>query len=96
MNEPTGQSAVWGDRQSLELDIAKKLEADPGFRQALLADSRAAIQSAFGIAIPAKVAIHIYEYSPAELHICLPPTAEELSDQALGAAAGGRAPLRRR
>ncbi|HEX6095245.1 MAG TPA: hypothetical protein VF432_02890 [Thermoanaerobaculia bacterium] len=56
-----------GDRDEMEAWIARRAEADPAFREALLADSRTAIAEALGKTPPASVTITIVPEGPDEL-----------------------------
>ena len=76
-----------------ELDglIHNRLATDPGFRDALLADPRAAVSKLMGIPIPNSVAIDVHEESLSHVHLVVPAKAStgELADNELEQVAGG-------
>lgn len=70
--------------------LIAKSEADPEFRDRLIADPRAAIEAAANTILPAEVEITVFEESPTSFCLVLPPTSEaELSDADLATVAGG-------
>jgi nitrile hydratase alpha subunit len=72
-------------------EIIAKCWADEGFKQRLLADANAALK-AEGVEVPAGVNIKVVENSDKVINFVLPAKPRgELSDEELGAVAGGRA-----
>ncbi len=69
--------------------IIAKAWADDAFKAALLADPRAML-AAEGIALPAGLTLKVVENTAETMHVILPPPpAAALSDEAIGAVAGG-------
>lgn len=67
--------------------------SDPGFRNRLLQDPKAAIQEQLGISIPASVSLRVVEEQPGEVVLVLPAgtmqSGAQLSDADLEGVAGG-------
>lgn len=85
-----------GDSQSrdqVEQRIAEKAASDPDFRQQLINDPRAALGAELGVTLPDNVNVTVLEESPSDFYLVLPPSGTaagtELSDEELGAVAGG-------
>lgn len=70
--------------------IAAKCWADPAFKARLLADPRTAL-AAEGVAVPAGMNLRVVENTPDVTYVVLPapPGDKELTDEELGAVAGG-------
>ncbi len=85
-----------------ELDglIHNRLAADPGFRDALLADPRAAVAGLLSVKLPDFVTVEVHEESLSHVHLVVPAKAAagEIADEDLEMVAGGAcwsdAPLR--
>ena len=73
----------------LEFQVRSKAVEDPDFRAQLIADPRAAIQKATGVPVPDRFNIHVHEDTERDVHLVLPQSSRELSDDELRAAAGG-------
>ena len=74
--------------------IILKAWKDPAFREALRADPRGVLQRELGTALPDGVDIEVVEETPTKVYFVIPamPPAlddRELSDEELGAVAGG-------
>jgi hypothetical protein len=83
------QTADW---QVLNQQIAARAQQDPAYRQALLADPRAALEQAFGHELPANLRVQVIEQAPDTIYLMLPPERQasgELSEAELDAVAGG-------
>jgi hypothetical protein len=83
------QTADW---QVLNRQIVARAQQDPAYRQALLADPRAAVEQAFGHELPANLRVHVIEQEPDTIYLLLPPArqaSEELSEAELDTVAGG-------
>jgi hypothetical protein len=78
-------------RAEVDALVREKLAADPAFRDALLADPRAALSELVGTPIPEIVTINVHEESLTSVHLVLPsrPASAELSDDDLELVAGG-------
>ena len=78
-------------RAELDCLIRDRLAADPGFRDALLADPRAAVSELVGIPIPNGVIIEVHEESLSHVHLVITAqtSAGEISDNDLERVAGG-------
>ncbi len=76
-----------------ELDdlIRARIAEDPGYRDTLLADPRAAVSALVGIDLPDIVTVTVHEESLTSIHLVVPasPAPGELSDDDLELAAGG-------
>ncbi|GAB3116910.1 NHLP leader peptide family RiPP precursor [Novispirillum itersonii] len=79
--------------------VVLKAQTDPVFRAALLADPKAALKAAFGVEIPAGIAVSVVEETAQALTLVLPqaPVAAASNDDALSdddleavAAGGGK------
>jgi hypothetical protein len=71
--------------------IVQKAASDAAFRQALLADPKAALSKELGVPIPDSVTIVVVEDAADTVHLVLPPrqAGRELSETELQAVAGG-------
>ena len=74
-------------RSEVEAIIAERIAADPGFRDALLADPRAVLSEIIGFDIPESVQVVLHEESLTQIHLTI-PASEALSDADLELVAG--------
>ena len=90
MSEAAGSA-----RAEMERRIVQRSLEDDAFRQQLLEDPKAALEEELGTRLPEEVRVEAVEETPDTIYLVLPSTpmagAEggELSDQELGAVAGG-------
>ena len=75
-------------RAEVEAVLAERIAADPGFRDALLADPRGVVSGVVGFDIPESVNVVLHEESLTQIHLSIPPT-NELADDDLDLVAGG-------
>ena len=80
-------------RDEVERSIVEKATSDSAFRQQLVSDPRGTLESELGVSLPAGVDVTVVEETPSSYYLVLPPAGvtpgSELSDQDLGAVAGG-------
>jgi hypothetical protein len=80
-------------REDVEQRIISRAASDSAFRQQLLSDPRAALESELGVTLPASVKVNVLEESASEYYLVLPPASaaagSELSDAELAGVAGG-------
>lgn len=78
-------------RAELDTMIRERLADDPGFRDVLLADPRAAVSSLVGVDLPDLVTVSVHEESLTNIHVVLPAArgAGELAEDDLELVAGG-------
>ncbi|MFM7211826.1 MAG: NHLP leader peptide family RiPP precursor [Actinomycetota bacterium] len=75
-------------RSEVEAMIAERIAADPGFREALIANPRAVLSEVIGLDIPDSVQIVFHDESLTQIHLTI-PSSENLSDTDLKLVAGG-------
>ena len=76
---------------SLYEDLMRKAATDEAFREALLANPKAALEGHLGMRLPDGLTLKVVENTPQDLTLVLPPeTTGELSDDQLDGVAGGR------
>ena len=77
-------------RAGLDEAIRNRLASDPAFREALLADPRAAVSELLGVELPDTVTITVHEESLTDVHLVIPAAAtDEMTDADLELVAGG-------
>ena len=79
-------------RAEVDQLLRQRLSTDPDFRDALIADPRAALSDLVGITIPASVKVNVHAESLTEIHLVLPrdPKASgELQEEDLTQVSGG-------
>lgn len=75
-------------RSEVEAIIAERIAADPGFRDALLADPRGVISEIIGFDIPESAQVILHEESLTQIHLTI-PAAEALTNADLELVSGG-------
>lgn len=68
------------ERQSIEAELVQKALTDDQFRQALIADPKAAIEKEWGVALPDELTITLHQETRTQLHVVL-PFAPNVSDE---------------
>ena len=63
---------------SLKVQIIKKAWEDPGFKQQLLDDPKAALGQAFGIEVPADLGLKVLVETPSAYVLVIPPKPEDV------------------
>ena len=84
--------AQFNTSEDLKSHIAELAMKDPGLRQELLSNPKAALSRVLGVQIPDFINVHVVEETATSFYLVLPPAVsetDELSDQELAAAAGG-------
>ena len=80
-------------RESVESSIIERASTDSAFRQQLISDPRGTLEGELGVSLPSNVQVSVLEETPSAFYIVLPPdgtaAGTELSDEELGAVAGG-------
>lgn len=79
--------SLFDQRQNLENELVEKAMKDDDFRQRLMADPKAALESEWGVSLPAEMKIHVHREKRDELHVVLPSAAgasEELATTEMG------------
>jgi hypothetical protein len=89
MTENTPQADPLSSRREFEADVVVRAKADAAFRAELLADSRAAIRKVYGVELPPSIELRVVEETPTTFYLVLPLQTDELTDEQLGAVAGG-------
>jgi hypothetical protein len=79
---------AFATRSEVEAIIAERIAADPGFRDALLADPHAVLSEIVGLDIPDTVQIDLHEESLTQIHLTI-PSSDELTEADLELVAGG-------
>ena len=75
-------------RSEVEAIVAERIAADPGFREALLADPRGVVSEIVGFDIPESVQVVLHEESLTQIHLTV-PASNDLTDADLDLVAGG-------
>ena len=68
--------------------LIEKASEDETFRSNLIANPKSVIEQEFGVQLPENFSVTVHEQTSTEAHVVLPPD-PKLSDEQLGAAAGG-------
>lgn len=79
-------------RAQVDERVRQRLAEDPGFREKLLADPRAAVSELIGMPVPEAVTVDVHEESLTHVHLVVPaaPAARgELAEADLELVAGG-------
>ncbi|GAB4191024.1 MAG: hypothetical protein Tsb002_19360 [Wenzhouxiangellaceae bacterium] len=76
--------SLYDQRKSIETELVEKALTDEAFRQALLADPKAALEKEWGVTLPEGLNIKVHQEKRNELHVVL-PNAAAASDE-LGSA----------
>ena len=69
--------------------VVEKAQADADFRAALIADPKAALQSALGITIPDALSVRVIEEGASEVVLVLPAAGKDVALEELAVVAGG-------
>ena len=77
----------WSPPSQVEAITAERIAADPGFRDASLADPRGVLSEAIGSTIPDNIQVVLHEESLNQIHLTI-PAAGDLSDADLDLVAG--------
>ena len=93
----TEASAGGVSRAEVQRSIVQRSLQDESFRQRLLEDPRATMEQELGVRLPAEVQVQAVEETAETIYLVLPSTSpvgqgSELSEQELGAVAGGGDP----
>ena len=93
----TEASGALGRRAEVQRSIVQSSLEDEDFRQRLLEDPKAAMEQELGVRLPPEVQVMAVEETADTIYLVLPSASRagegsELSDQELGAVAGGGDP----
>lgn len=82
------------NRKEAEAKLLERAARDPEFKRVLLSNPRGAIETEFGVSLPATLDLKVVEEKPDEYYLVLPLNPEgrgdaELSDAQLDAVAAG-------
>lgn len=86
MTEEARQTLSRAEFEKLVLAHARD---DGAFRASLLADPKGTLKKAFEVELPDAVEFTVVEETPSRFYLVLPVESAELSDEELGAVAGG-------
>jgi hypothetical protein len=75
-------------RDEAERRVRDRAVADPAFRAQLKENPKGAIAAEFGTEVPDFINVHVHEESASELHLVIPATEAELTDEQLEAISG--------
>lgn len=75
-------------REDIDAAITERIATDPTFREALLADPRAALTALSGMSIPDSIRITVHQESPTDIHLVVPADST-LSETDLELVSGG-------
>ena len=75
-------------RTEVEVMLAERIAADPGFRESLMADPRGVVSEVVGFDIPDTVQVVLHEESLTQIHLTL-PACDDIADEDLDLVAGG-------
>ena len=89
------EAAGGGGRAEMERSLVQRSMEDEESRQRLLDDTKAVVEQELGTQLPEDVEVSVVEESQQSIYLVLPSgrrisRAGELSDQELGAVAGGK------
>jgi hypothetical protein len=80
-------------RDDVERSIVERATTDSAFRQQLVSNPRGTLESELGVSLPSGVNVNVVEESASDYYLVLPAAGasagSELSDEELGAVAGG-------
>lgn len=76
-------------RAEIDALIRQRLAEDPDFRQALVDDPRGTLSGLVGTALPDVLKVTVHEESLTDVHLVIPPSVDEISEDDLELVAGG-------
>jgi hypothetical protein len=77
-------------RAEVDALVRTRLADDPGFREQLMADPRAAVSALIGMDVPDAAEVSVHEESLTAVHLVIPAAvADELTEDQLESVAGG-------
>ena len=76
-------------RKEIEQQIVERAMKDEEFRNKLKSDPGSTIEETFGVKFPESLNFHLNEETPNDIHITLPVSEEELSEEQLSGISGG-------
>jgi hypothetical protein len=86
--------SLFDQRTVLEQELIEKALKDPTFYKALMANPKSALESQFGVTLPAALQIDVHQEEPNHLHLVIPTGAaagDELTLNNVTAASGWQA-----
>lgn len=80
-------------KQAIENQIYSKALKDEAFRESLIKDPKAALESELGVKLPDNINIHVNENSATDFYLTIPGKSDgELTEEELSGVSGGWSP----
>lgn len=76
-------------RAELDALVAQALADNPNLRDRLLSDPRATLSEIAGVDVPEFITVTVHEESLTDVHLVIPPSVDEITEDDLELVAGG-------